>query len=724
MKFPLAVILLTGGGAWGFTTTPTFGRNPDRWENLVTRAQRPDDSLWDNDDFLSALSGKNPVNPGDASPPPSPPPREPSRDDPSGGGSRFRQMMEMAEKAKSSGRGSRAFQGVEVPDFDFDASPPPPAPPQQQQQNPANPQQPPAYDPYQQQQYPNQPPPNYQGQPPPAQQYAPPPPQYYDQDPQQRPPPRKKAKIANTSDLYLEQLKIDTKARLGARMSGDVDSANKPWEDPRIHELKFRVNPFLEKQKNDEAEMISAIEEEMVIGSAFDEKEERPANFSGISYREKMKLLKQKKAGKQPVEQQQEQPAEPVKQRQQQLEEPPVVENVIAPSPEPVTPPPPPPQVAETAPPKEISPPEPAAPASSDVVSAADMSPEEYDEFTRPKLRTLMGLLLKHRGGPGFGAGRLKMQAEIDRYQNTMEEVLSLLKEESGVTDKDVEKATAAQQKPSPPPPVVASVAPAATAKMAALGVTAPTPASKSPTSSPVDVSLKCVIGTIQIYEEAQQADKLDALETLRGTLQHAVNMCKEELSKSQSTTAVVDAAASVASPPPPPATSAWGFPPDDGYAVTKLEEKEEETPAPSTTATKEEESPAPSATVTTSSSDHPENDQALGEILAQLENNRGDAKFGLKESLTSGEANDLADKLVDMRSILLDELGMDKPAPPPAPVASAPVAPAPVEENLVDKPRSFHISEQSIKLGYEGGMKYQAMLEKAKAEKARKNAS
>lgn len=47
------------------------------------------------------------------------------------------------------------------------------------------------------------------------------------------------------------------------------------------------------------------------------------------------------------------------------------------------------------------------------------------------KLQTLTGYLLKHRGGPGFGSGRLK-GAELESFEQLMDEVKLLLRAEAG----------------------------------------------------------------------------------------------------------------------------------------------------------------------------------------------------------------------------------------------------------------------------------------------------
>ena len=55
----------------------------------------------------------------------------------------------------------------------------------------------------------------------------------------------------------------------------------------------------------------------------------------------------------------------------------------------------------------------------------------EDDSNARAKIRTLMGFLLKHRGGTNFGSGRLKRPEEIAKYENVLNEVMDILKRET-----------------------------------------------------------------------------------------------------------------------------------------------------------------------------------------------------------------------------------------------------------------------------------------------------
>jgi len=63
------------------------------------------------------------------------------------------------------------------------------------------------------------------------------------------PPPRRRDQIANTSDVYLEQLKADTKARKESFLLGDYEGHQRVWESSKIKELEnaLNENPFYER---------------------------------------------------------------------------------------------------------------------------------------------------------------------------------------------------------------------------------------------------------------------------------------------------------------------------------------------------------------------------------------------------------------------------------------------------------------------------------------------
>lgn len=63
------------------------------------------------------------------------------------------------------------------------------------------------------------------------------------------PPPRRRDQIANASDVYLEQLKADTKARKESFLLGDYEGHQSVWKTPKIKELEnyLQQNPYFER---------------------------------------------------------------------------------------------------------------------------------------------------------------------------------------------------------------------------------------------------------------------------------------------------------------------------------------------------------------------------------------------------------------------------------------------------------------------------------------------
>jgi len=114
---------------------------------------------------------------------------------------------------------------------------------------------------------------------------------------------RQPDKIANTSDLYLETLKLDTATRQRARIRGDIEEANAVFKDPRIKQLKEQLKPYLESSARiaakETSKLIETSEEEILIRQQLlqqqmDAKKNDPSN-SGLNYRE---LMKRRMSGK------------------------------------------------------------------------------------------------------------------------------------------------------------------------------------------------------------------------------------------------------------------------------------------------------------------------------------------------------------------------------------------------------------------------------------------
>lgn len=303
-----------------------------------------------------------------------------------------------------------------------------------------------------------------------------------------------------------------------------------------------------------------------------------------------------------------------------------------------------------------------AAPVTAAPVAAAG------EDLLHVKIRTLQGLLLKHRGGPGFGAGRLK-SPEAQQLEDTLKEVTGTLRQETGVLDV------------KPMTPLVAAVQPVAVAPSAAVKpiaealpspppqpVTATTVApapqlSQQPPPATADslaASLALVEAALQSYKESPSADRKKTVMSLSKALMFAIGASNKHIAEGElqahraameagpQSVATAASATNVAGAQQP----MTGFP--TTYAITRPEEESE-----STTATTQ--SDAAASIIATHNPalvvDRLDNENKLEEVYNALVRTAGEGgKFGLK-NISEDEANELADKLVNMRSILLDEL-------------------------------------------------------------------
>jgi len=439
-------------------------------------------------------------------------------------------------------------------------APPPPADPN----NPNAVQPPPPYPPYPypyppvDPNNPNAPPPPY---PPPP--YPPPPPDYqnpYAQYPQpppvttpQQPPPdgkkvgrnRDADTIANTADVYFAQLKLDTKIRKQAFMRGDKETFNKPFEDDRVNKLKeaLQDNPHIlaerRKSQEEEKQRMEAAEKQMDLMNERAQDFKRTVedvNFTGQSYKQKLLERKNRKKGIQPASEppapavMDEPPAppvpEPIESPPQIIKPQPVAEVTTAPPPPPPAqsilsqtkamsqespplPPPTPSQPQPKIPP--LAPPTPPKLMPMDEIEAPIALPTlsmeneaEYIEESRRQIRTLMGLLIKHRGGPGFGAGRLKPE-EGTRMVKVLNDITAMLQQESGLTIEDTIIET--------PPPPTSDAAPERISSATVMDVDAA-----------LDGSIQCIEGALGMYKAADPNAKSDLLNPLRAALMSAVD--------------------------------------------------------------------------------------------------------------------------------------------------------------------------------------------------------
>ena len=401
---------------------------------------------------------------------------------------------------------------------------------------------------------------------------------------------------------------------------------------------------------------------------------------------------------------------------------------------------------------EQQSPPSATAAASAARVLEATSSPDTPEE-TKQKVRTLMGLLLKHRGGPGFGKGRLK-GPEIDRFENLLGEVTTSLRIEAlSLTGRETATATAVPETPAPSSAVVteapasrevaapAPVAPTVTARQVAAPVQA-APVAAAPSVggsdlSQVDGIILCIEGANTMFKNSPPELKPSVLISLRAALMAAVGTCNnilgDEMTLPASTTSVdmsqidncivviegaiamyknspaelkqsilvtlraalvsaVNTCDAVSGQPASAAVPAASPATPDVVPAAQ-------TAAPQQVVVKEQPAPAalqtpPPATGTAAAADP--NSKKLEGIYNSLEAAAGDGPLGLRSDLTSDEAEELESQLMEMRGILMSELDAGIPA---------------------TESEAYH-SEQTSS-GSSAGSNYQQMLAKAKAEKA-----
>mmetsp|Transcript_15246 Transcript_15246/g.24705 ORF Transcript_15246/g.24705 Transcript_15246/m.24705 type:complete len:679 (-) Transcript_15246:110-2146(-) len=568
--------------------------------------------------------------------------------------------------------------------------------------------------------------------------------------------------IANTSDLYFAQLKRDSTVRTLARIQGEDEVAEKVFEDEGIKQLDelLQKNPYLKGQKEKEQSLIDTIPDEM-LAPYFDsgEPSEEEKAKSGPSYRKKLMERKQ------------------TKQATGVTSGPSTSSAIHEPTPQPVIEQ----AVAEISPPSVDSESEPPmSPSEAQHVishqatiesppvpqTSATSSENSGSDETRQKLRTLMGMILKHRGGPGFGKGRLK-GPEINRFESLLQEVSDLLREEAKMAQ-PVDKPLTATKPPAtsgsvveptpiqnanPSPPQTTSVA---VVDPAPIQNTASSPAPASVTASTsssgnIDSTIACIEGAITMYKNSPPELQSSVLVTLRAALVSAVDTCNDILAaqpppsipgnpegRIDNTIAVIEGAVTMYRNSPPALkesvlvtlraalisaveTCANVIGPDQTTASLPRETVSpapapapavEEIPAaatPETTSTSAAVS-TPSPVPTTSNTGADPNSKLLEGIYDKVNAASGDGRLGLRSDLTPDEAHELADQLVEMRSTLMQELESGIPDSEPV-VASQRGTGSVGTQGTKSRQPTGSTSGQ--------GSKYQEMLAKVRAEKA-----
>lgn len=349
--------------------------------------------------------------------------------------------------------------------------------------------------------------------------------------------------VNNASDVYLAQLKRDSTVRTIARKQGDIETANKPFADEGVKIIGSLLSDELIASRREQLKRsggeFETSRDEMILPAHFIGDEELDKTYTGVSYKQKlMEAKKNKRGGEQtnvdattaPV-------AEAVQSTAQFVPE-------VKPFSFDTTPTESKDTASATSSEEMESKPNFALQAKdeSQIKEIAAPSMEDSEE-DRKSVRTLMGLLLKHRGGPGFGHGRLE-GAEAEKLENMSSEVLAMLQKESGV-ESTIDTQTAAQT--------------SATSY-------ATVPANES---SSLLGAIACVDAALNMYKNASESGKNELKLPLRDALLSAVNTMNKVIAEENSN---IEKSQSTKQSGPVYATT-MDFP--ETYQVTQEEEEE-----------------------------------------------------------------------------------------------------------------------------------------------------
>lgn len=304
--------------------------------------------------------------------------------------------------------------------------------------------------------------------------------------------------VSNTADLYFAQLKQDSKVRKLARMRGDTDTANRIFEDETVRRIgdSWRPNPYTQEQNLAEAraEIEGAVRMQSDTGGYYANSGSggdlsSSMNGGGGSYRDKLaqKMKGGRGGGEKMIERQSNNYVD--------------IKRSVA-----MDPTSPPPSINNSASQRfggdntvHIGQTAPSPSLTSTPLAAATVTENEDD--ARRKLRTLQGLLLKHRGGPGFGAGRLK-EMEARKLVQTLGEVTNMLRGEweGNQPTAGVGRSDGGSRLSTPPTPVMMTI-PQPLAQPPQTMVSPPQPITAM--NDPLAGALACVEAVIKLYNEA-----------------------------------------------------------------------------------------------------------------------------------------------------------------------------------------------------------------------------
>jgi hypothetical protein len=323
-------------------------------------------------------------------------------------------------------------------------------------------------------------------------------------------------------------------------------------------------------------------------------------------------------------------------------------------------------------------------------VVAPPAVPESVDVNIREGIRALMGMLLKHRGGSGFGQGRLT-GGEINSFDMLATDISAILRDE-------------ARNAPMVEEPAVIQ-------QMAAVQAA-------QPTADRVNGMFACMEGAMQMYKNSPPELQEGVLVTLRAALLSAVNTCNDIIAVNEGVnppaypTATSTASGGVKSAQPTSDRIKGMFAVMDGaiqmykYSPPELHEsilvtlraallsavstcndiiannevanvQAYQTATSSTSAPAQEEvgvwEPAAPAAPAYTGSDT--NSQVLEQVYNKLKAASGDGKMGLRQGLDPKEASELADGIAEMRSLLVGELDTGIPEPTSSEASATPTS-------------------------------------------------
>lgn len=462
--------------------------------------------------------------------------------------------------------------------------------------------------------------------------------------------------ISNPADVYFAQLKRDSTVRSLARRAGDLETANTPFADVGVQALKGYLSPeLIEKRRQQLAQNGGEFEtsrDEMIL--PYDNSEmEVDKSYTGVSYRKKLdeRMKKTSSSSKSaalevPTKQQdlavEKQPTQPVKNvisstssstsfstmKEQEKYVPPLPKQSD-------------PLKAPTSVSNEVSKDfqkstfEQAQDFALKIKEDRELVPmsapsTEDSEETRKEIRKLMGLLLKHRGGSGFGHGRLK-ETEARMLVESTAKIMDMLNFESG----------------TPPSKASSMDKTIAKAEVAISDGNASTSHS-SASDSALSGAIACAEAALALFKASDPVQQKDLLPSVRDALISATATIRRIVDDTESTRITGEPIVSVYA-------NTMAFP--ETYRITKPEPEEE----PATTETEEQTMSFPETykvAVSEESSLKPrgKNAQILQNAYESLKSIAGDEKYGMRD-IRPGEVSSIKDILMDLRDVLMDEL-------------------------------------------------------------------